>query len=71
MCCVVLKPVQLQHQLPRLHGGILAFCSASSASLTPCSCCRYEAETAEQRVLFRGTFATQRPGGAASNAMDV
>ncbi|PRW59430.1 Apocarotenoid-15,15 -oxygenase [Chlorella sorokiniana] len=31
----------------------------------------YEAESAKQRVLFRGTFATQRPGGAASNAMDV
>ncbi len=29
------------------------------------------AESKEQRVMFRGTFATQRPGGPASNAGDV
>ena len=33
--------------------------------------CRYQAEKQEQRILFRGTFATQRPGGAANNALDV
>ena len=33
--------------------------------------CRYQAESQEQRILFRGTFATQRPGGAARNALDV
>lgn len=32
---------------------------------------RFEAESAEQRILFRGTFATQRPGGAAANMLDV
>ena len=35
------------------------------------SACRYQAERQEQRILFRGTFATQRPGGAANNALDV
>lgn len=29
------------------------------------------AEDAQQRILFRGTFATQRPGGPAGNALDV
>lgn len=31
----------------------------------------YVAEQREQRILFRGTFATQRPGGQAANALDV
>ena len=31
----------------------------------------YLAEQREQRILFRGTFATQRPGGQAANALDV
>ncbi|KAL4425965.1 hypothetical protein ABPG75_009981 [Micractinium tetrahymenae] len=31
----------------------------------------FQAESAEQRILFRGTFATQRPGGPAHNALDV
>lgn len=32
---------------------------------------RYELETQAQRVLFRGTFATQRSGGVMNNAMNL
>lgn len=35
------------------------------------SCCRYEAEAAAGRILFRGTFATQRPGGSSTNVGDL
>ncbi|EFN57655.1 hypothetical protein CHLNCDRAFT_50902 [Chlorella variabilis] len=31
----------------------------------------YLAESKEQRIMFRGTFGTQRPGGPAQNALDV
>jgi all-trans-8'-apo-beta-carotenal 15,15'-oxygenase len=34
-------------------------------------CCRYLAETQNKRVMFRGTFATQRPGGPEQNALDL
>ena len=47
--------------------------SPSLCPLAPYSTpsCRFEAESAEGRILFRGTFATQRPGGTAQNALDV
>lgn len=33
--------------------------------------CRFLAERREGRILFRGTFATQRAGGPAANALDL
>lgn len=33
--------------------------------------CRYLAESQQQRIMFRGTFATQRAGGAVANALDL
>jgi len=32
---------------------------------------RYKSEVAQQKVLFRGSFGTQRPGGARHNAFDI
>lgn len=33
--------------------------------------CRYKSEVSQQKVLFRGSFGTQRPGGARHNAFDI
>lgn len=32
---------------------------------------RYKSEVAQQKILFRGSFGTQKPGGARSNAFDI
>ena len=33
--------------------------------------CRYKSEVSQQQVLFRGSFGTQRPGGAKHNRFDI
>ena len=33
--------------------------------------CRYKSEVSQQKILFRGSFGTQRPGGAKKNAFDI
>ena len=32
---------------------------------------RYKSEVGQQKILFRGSFGTQKPGGAKSNAFDI
>ena len=32
---------------------------------------RYKSEVSQQKVLFRGSFGTQRPGGAGKNVFDI
>lgn len=32
---------------------------------------RYKSEVGQQKILFRGSFGTQKPGGARSNAFDI
>ena len=32
---------------------------------------RYESEVGRQKILFRGSFGTQKPGGAGRNAFDI
>ena len=48
--------------------GLLAPC-CSTYHIS--SRCRYKSEVSQQKILFRGSFGTQRPGGARHNAFDI
>ena len=38
---------------------------------TMAAACRFKSEVEQQKILFRGTFGTQKPGGAKRNAFDI
>lgn len=43
-----------------------------SLQMETCYCMlRYKSEVGQQKILFRGSFGTQKPGGARSNAFDI